>query len=221
MTGVKKLAQLAKAYAIDRRSLMMHSAIAGVGLLLNGCADVGDNRSNPKTNGKSSNERNDAMVDDNPEPNLRADDPALSPRIRELIRVGESGIARENKAAVAKFFHPEFRFHGADGGTRTREQLWDYFAACRAAFDDFAVTRQQAFSDGGDHLAARTTFSGVFARPFTASPLGTLQPHGKPILYRINNVFRYATDGRLIEEWAQSDSRLLLESLGVKLVAAG
>ena len=221
MTEDETLSQLAKAYTINRRSLMTNSAIAGGGLLLGGSAEVGENGSTLKTNGKSSNERNGAMGDDNLEPNLRADDPALSPRIRELIRIGENGIARENKAVVAKFFHPEFRFHGPRAGTLTREQLWDYFAACRAAFDDFAVTRQQAFSDGGDHVAARTTFSGVFARPFTASPLGTLQPHGKPFLYKINNIFRYAKDGRLIEEWTQSDSRLILESLGVKLVAAG
>jgi hypothetical protein len=40
-------------------------------------------------------------------------------------------------------------------------------------------------------------------------------------MYRINNVFRYGEDGRLAEEWAQHDSRLFLESLGVRLVPAG
>jgi predicted ester cyclase len=160
-------------------------------------------------------ERSDTMSD---ELDLRADDPRLSPRARDLIRIGEVAIARENPAAAARFFHPYFRFHGPDGGTLTREQLWTYFAACRAAFDDFSVTRQQIFSDGGDLLAARTTFRGTFARPFTASPLGTLQPHGRPIFYRINNVFRYAANGALIEEWAQYDSRLFLEQLGVRLV---
>lgn len=160
------------------------------------------------------------MFEKSSEPDLRADDPALSPRMRELIRIGEIGIAREDREAMAKFFHPDFRFHGSDGGTFTREQLWDYFAACRAAFDGFSVTRQQIFSDGGDHLAARTTFSGVFSRPFTASPIGTITPNGKPVFYRINNVFRYAPDGTLIEEWAQYDSRLFLERLGVDLVPA-
>jgi predicted ester cyclase len=152
------------------------------------------------------------------EPNLRADDPALSSRARELIRIGEIAIAREDQAAAAKFFHPDFRFHGPDGGAVAREQLWAYFAACRRAFDDFSVTRQQIFSDGGDYLAARTTFYGVFRRPFTASPLGTLQPNGKPVFYKINNVFRYAPDGSLIEEWAQYDSRMFLQRLGANLI---
>jgi hypothetical protein len=165
--------------------------------------------------------KDEIMFDNSPEPNLRADDANLSHRARELIRIGEIGISRENQAALAKYFHPDFRFHAPDGNTLTREQLWDYFAACRAAFDDFSVTRQQIFSDGGDYLAARTTFSGVFVRPFTASPIGTVPPHGKPVFYKINNVFRYAPDESLIEEWVQYDSRLFLERLGVNLVPAG
>lgn len=152
------------------------------------------------------------------EKDLNSDDPSLPERARRLIRVGEVGIARENRAALEEYFHPDFVFHAPDGQTLTCEQLWEYFAACRAAFDDFKVTRQQIFSDGQDHLAARTTFSGTFARPFTASPIGTLQPHGRRVFYKINNVFRYAPDGRLAEEWVQYDSRLFLESLGVELI---
>jgi hypothetical protein len=141
------------------------------------------------------------------EPNLSADDPSLSQRARELIRIGEVGIARENEAEMKKFFHPDFRFYGPDGGELTREGLWEFFAACRAAFDDFAVTRQQIF-EGGQYVGARTTFSGIFRRPFTASPIGTIQPSGKPMFFNINNVFGYAPDGTLIREWAQYDSRL-------------
>jgi hypothetical protein len=68
--------------------------------------------------------------------------------------------------------------------------------------------------------AARTTFSGIFARRFDASPIGPLEPTGRRATYRINNVFRYDDDGRLAEEWAQYDSRLFLETLGVRLVPA-
>lgn len=164
-----------------------------------------------------SEDRDLTKINDSREPDLHADDPGLSERARMLIRIGENGIAREDQAALSAFFHPVFRFHGPDGSTLTREQLWDYFAACRASFDQFTVSRQQIFSDGADHLAARTTFSGIFTRPFTASPVGTIQPHGKPFFYKINNIFRYAVDGTLIEEWAQYDSRLFLERLGVKL----
>ena len=154
----------------------------------------------------------------NTDHDLSVDDPSLDRRSRELIRIGEIGIAREDRSAMEAFFAPDFRFHGPDGATSSREDLWSYFAACRRAFDDFRVTRQAIFSDGGAFVAARTTFSGVFARRFEASPIGPLEPTGGQMMYRINNVFRYADDGRLAEEWAQYDSRLFLETLGVRLV---
>lgn len=139
------------------------------------------------------------------EGNLNADDASLPQRARDLIRIGMDGIARENAGAMAAFFHPEFRFHGPGGAESNREQLWAYFAACRAAFDDFTVTRQALVSDGGDHMATRTRFAGIFARPLTASPVGTLQPNGKRFGYNLVNIFRYAADGRLAEEWVQYD----------------
>lgn len=212
-----------KASNLDRRAFAKAAAVVGSGIglyLPDGNPAAAEVTEAPSKEDNGPGRKDEIMFDDSPEPNLRADDPELSPRARELVRIGEIGIARENPEAMARFFHPDFRFHGPAGNTLTREQLWDYFAACRAAFDDFAVTRQQIFSDGGNHLAARTTFSGVFAQPFTASPIGTVQPNGKRVSYKINNVFRYAPDETLVEEWAQYDSRLFLERLGVNLVMA-
>jgi hypothetical protein len=110
---------------------------------------------------------------------LSADDPSLPRRARELIRLGNIGIAKEDKAAMAAFFHPQFRFHGPGGAELNRGQLWDYFASCRAAFDDFTVTRQALVSDGGDYMASRTRFAGVFARTFRGSPEGAIEPNGQ------------------------------------------
>jgi predicted ester cyclase len=210
-----------KTPSLTRRELVKAGGMmgSGVGLLLLAGNSTAAQTNETHINQNHRPERTEAtMLDNNSEPDLRADDRTLSSRARELIRIGEIGIARENHVAMARFFHPDFRFHGPDGNTLKREQLWNYFAACRAAFDDFSVTRQQIFSDGGNFLAARTTFSGIFARPFTASPIGTIQPNGKHIFYKINNVFRYALDETLVEEWAQYDSRLFVERLGIKLV---
>ncbi|MBM0106370.1 ester cyclase [Steroidobacter sp. S1-65] len=146
------------------------------------------------------------------ENSLSADDPTLPARVRELIRIGNVGIAKEDNAALAAFFHPQFRFHGPNGELN-REQLWNYFAACRAAFDDFTVTRQAVVSDGGDYLATRTRFAGVFARPFTGLPGGALRPNGKRFEYRVINIFRYAPNGQLLEEWVQYDTAAFLAQL--------
>jgi hypothetical protein len=36
-------------------------------------------------------------------------------------------------------------------------------------------------------------------------PAGTIQLNGRPFEYRVVNIFRYAPDGRLAEEWVQYD----------------
>ena len=46
---------------------------------------------------------------------LSADDESLPRRARDLIRIGNIGIAREDQAALDAFFHPKFRFHGPGG----------------------------------------------------------------------------------------------------------
>jgi predicted ester cyclase len=150
------------------------------------------------------------------ENHLSAEDPSLPRRARELIRIGNVGIAKEDPAAVAAFFHPQFRFHGPGGAELNREQLWDYFASCRAAFDDFSVTRQALVSDGGDYIASRTRFAGVFARTFTGAPEGPIEPNGKRVEYRLMNIFRYAPNGQLLEEWVQYDRTDFLAQLRSK-----
>lgn len=147
------------------------------------------------------------------EGDIGVNDPGLSHRARELVRIGNDGIARENAAALEAFFHPQFRFHGPGGAELDRETLWAYFAACRAAFDEFSVSRQSIVSDGSAYIASRTTFAGVFARPFTASPEGTLPPNGKRFGYQLINLFRYAPEGQLIEEWVQYDTKAFLDQL--------
>jgi predicted ester cyclase len=129
-----------------------------------------------------------------------------------MFRIGNVGIAKEDNAALTAFFHPQFRFHGPSGEL-TREQLWGYFAACRAAFDDFTVTRQAVISDGGDYLATRTRFAGMFVRTFTGLREGALEPNGKRFEYRLINIFRYAPNGQLAEEWVQYDTSAFLAQL--------
>ena len=167
----------------------------------------------PASNGKRLGASDNRAFGRTREDNLRADDTSLPPRARALIRVGEDGIARENRAAMAAFFHSQFRFHGPAGAELDRDQLWTYFASCRAAFDDFTVTRQALVSDGGDYMAARTRFAGLFVRSFTGAPEGTIEPNGKRFEYRIVNIFRYAPGGRLAEEWAQYDTRNFIDQL--------
>lgn len=135
-----------------------------------------------------------------------------SPLARDLIRIGEA-IAREDDAKLRAYFAEDYVFHGP-GGDLSFDQLRAYFASLRAAFSDLRIVREQIIADG-DLLAARNTFSGDFTGVFTSSPIGPVEPTGQHLEWEVINNFRYHYDGRLAEEWAQTDYRSFLTKLGV------
>ena len=128
-----------------------------------------------------------------------------------LIRIGEHGIATADDEALDQYFSPEFVFHGPDGDLRY-PQLKSYFASLRAAFDDLAVTRDHIVVDG-NFVACQTSIAGTFVREFTQSPVGALPPTGDRVVFELINIFRYDEQGRLAEEWMQSDTRNTLRQL--------
>jgi predicted ester cyclase len=135
-----------------------------------------------------------------------------SPLARDLIRIGDEAIAREDAAALRAYFAEDYVFHGP-GGDLGFDQLSAYFASLRAAFTDLRLVREQIITDG-DFLAARTTFSGDFTSLFTYSPIGPVEPTGDHLEWELIGTFRYH-GGRLAEEWVQTDFRSRLTKLGV------
>src|SRR5580693_9432777 len=113
---------------------------------------------------------------------------------RELIRIGDEAIAREDDAALRAYFAPDYVFHGP-GGDLGFEELRAYFASLRAGFSDLRIVREQIIVDG-NYLAARTTFSGDFTGVFTHSPIGPLEPTGQHIEWGVIGAFKYDDDGR-------------------------
>jgi predicted ester cyclase len=136
-----------------------------------------------------------------------------SPRARELIRIGDDAIAREDDVALRAYFAEDYVFHGPTGDS-TYERLRAYFASLRAAFSGLRVVREQIIVDG-NLLAARTTFSGDFTGVFTYSPIGPVEPTGQHLEWEVIGIFRYDDEGRLAEEWVQTDYRSFLIKLGV------
>src|ERR1700684_2841926 len=130
---------------------------------------------------------------------------------RELIRIGDEAIAREDDVALRAYFGEDYVFH-RPGGDLTFDQLRAYFASLRAAFSDLRIVREQIIVDG-NFLAARTTFSGDFTGVFTYSPIGPVEPTGQHLEWQVIGLFRYGDDGRLAEEWVQTDYRSLLTKL--------
>ena len=135
------------------------------------------------------------------------------PLARDLIRIGDEAIAREDDAALRAYFSEGYVFHGP-GGDLSFDQLHAYFASLRAAFSDLRLVREQIIVDG-NFLAARTTFSGDFTGIFAYSPIGPVEPTGQHLEWEVIGIFRYDDQGRLAEEWVQTDYRSLLTKLGV------
>jgi predicted ester cyclase len=139
-----------------------------------------------------------------------------SPQGRELIRIGDEAIVRENDSALRAYFADGYVFH-SPGGDLSFDELSAYFAALRAAFSNLRIVREQITVEG-NFLAARNTFSGRFTAVFTNSPIGAVEPTGQHVEWEAINTFRYDDDGQLAEEWVQTDYRGFLTKLGVTAV---
>ena len=141
--------------------------------------------------------------------------PSRDERVRRLIRVGELEVSGEDEAEVDAYFAPDYVFHGPDGGETAYEGLKGYFASLRAAFDDRTISRGIIVVEG-DYIACQTTITGTFVREFTRSPVGPLSPNGRRVVFDLMNIFRYDDQGRVAEEWVQSDIRSRLRQLGAE-----
>jgi predicted ester cyclase len=136
-----------------------------------------------------------------------------SPLARELISIGDEAIATDDDAKLRAYFADDYVFHGP-GADLGFEELSAYFASLRAAFGGLRLFREQIIVDG-NYLAARTTFSGDFTGLFTYSPIGPVEPTGQHLEWEEIGTFRYDDEGRLAEEWVQTDYRSFLTKLGV------
>lgn len=134
--------------------------------------------------------------------------------VARLVRAGELEVSGDDLTAIAAYFDTEkFRFHGPDGFESDFAGLDAYFASVRAAFDDRSIRRGIVVAEG-DFLACQTWIEGTFAREFTQSPVGTLPPNGRRVVFDLINIFRFDDRGRLIEEWVRVDNRSVLRQLG-------
>jgi predicted ester cyclase len=136
-------------------------------------------------------------------------------RVVRLVRVGEQEVSGEGQADLDAYFAPDYVFHGPDGAEMDYEGLKGYFASLRAAFDDLTISRGVIVVEG-DYIACQTTIAGIFMREFTRSPVGPLPPNGRRVVFELINIFRYDDQGRVAEEWVQTDNRSRLRQLGAE-----
>jgi predicted ester cyclase len=134
--------------------------------------------------------------------------------VARLKRAGELEVSGEDQAETDSYFDTaQFRFHGPDGFEADYAGLTNYFEAIRAAFDDRSIRRGIVVVEG-NYVACQTWIDGTFVREFTHSPAGSLSPNGQRVVWDLLNIFRFDDQGRLIEEWVQTDYRSFLRQLG-------
>ncbi len=132
--------------------------------------------------------------------------------IARLVKAGELFVLGDDKGEVDSYFDTSnFRFHGP-GYDIDYASLKSYFESVRAALDDRSIKRGIIVAEG-NYVTCQTRIEGKFVREFTQSPEGTLPPNGQRIIFDLINIFRFDDQGRLAEEWVQTDNRGLLSQL--------
>jgi SnoaL-like domain len=136
--------------------------------------------------------------------------------VERLVRAGELEVSGEDQDEAGTYFDTEnFAFHGPDGFDADYAGLTEYFRSLRAAFDDRTIRRGIIVAEG-EYIACQTWIEGTFARPFTQSPAGRLEPTGAHVVMDLMNIFRFDDEGRLIEEYVRTDYRSFLHQLGAE-----
>jgi predicted ester cyclase len=129
-----------------------------------------------------------------------------------LVRIGEDAVVKSNDALFYDYYADNYQLH-SPAGDFDREEIRAYFAALRESFTDFTISRAQILVDGS-FATARTVMAGRFDKEFAYTPIGTVQPNRQHVQWELINIFRYMDDGRLIEEWVQTDTYDFLRQLG-------
>lgn len=136
--------------------------------------------------------------------------------VARLIKAGEVEVLGAPPEEIASYFDTaKFRFHGPGGFDTDYDGLQTYFASVRAAFDDRSIRRGIMVVEGNT-IGCQTWIEGRFVREFTQSPAGPLPPNGKKVTWTLINLFVFDDDGRLIEEFVQTDYRSFLVQLGAE-----
>jgi predicted ester cyclase len=129
-----------------------------------------------------------------------------------LVRIGEDAVAKSNDALFYDYYTDNYQLH-SPAGDFNREEIRAYFAALRESFTDLTIRRAQILVDG-NFATSRTVMAGRFDNEFAYTPIGTIQPNRQQVQWELINIFRYTDDGRLIEEWVQTDTYDFLRQLG-------
>jgi predicted ester cyclase len=129
-----------------------------------------------------------------------------------LVSIGEDAVAKNNDALLDDYFTADYKLH-SPAGDFNRDEIKAYFAALRESFTDLTISRAQILVDG-NFVTSRTVMAGRFDKEFAYTPIGTVEPNGRRVRWELINIFRYTDEGRVAEEWVETDTHDFLRQLG-------
>src|ERR1700733_11313528 len=132
--------------------------------------------------------------------------------VARLVRAGELEVSGEHPDEVGSYFAPGFACHGPGDFESDYDGLQDYFASLRAGFDDLSIRRGITVVEGNT-IACQTWIEGNFVREFTQSPVGSLSPNGRRVVWDLNNIYTFDDEGRITQELVRADNQSVLEQL--------
>jgi predicted ester cyclase len=132
--------------------------------------------------------------------------------VARLVRAGELEVSGEGPDEVGDYFAPGFEFHGPGGFESDYEGLQDYFTSLRAGFDDRSIRRGITVVEGNT-IARQTWIEGTFVREFTQSPVGSLPPNCRRVVWELSNIYTFDDEGRITAEWVRTDNQSVLQQL--------
>ena len=132
--------------------------------------------------------------------------------VEGLVTIGERAVAQSDDELFYAYYTDDYQLH-SPAGDFNRDRIRAYFAALRESFTNFTISRAQVLVDGY-FVAARTVMAGRFDKQFAYTPIGTVEPNNQHVTWELINIFRYTDEGRLVEEWVQTDTYDFLRQLG-------
>jgi predicted ester cyclase len=132
--------------------------------------------------------------------------------VARLVRAGELEISGEHPDDVGDYFAPGFEFHGPGSFESDYDGLQDYFASVRAAFEHRSIRRGITVVEDNT-IACQTWIEGTFVHEFTHSPVGSLPPNGRRVVWDLSNIYTFDDEGRITAEWVRTDNQSVLQQL--------
>jgi predicted ester cyclase len=134
--------------------------------------------------------------------------------LSEFTRMMSEGHGRGDEGVLDSVVSENFVLHCPDGSKKDRHGSRDAFRAMRNALSAFTIHCDPVLVDGR-LLSARTIMEGRFTRPLDMGAMGRAEPNGQVIRFETISIFRFDENGRLVEEWAQSDNMTLMAQMGL------